>query len=273
MYSLQYIIAHTRGIRKILAWFNARRLAKFERLERARYQLNPLDLRHFEKKIFSQNGEDGIIEEIFNRVGTTNQYFVEFGVESGVECCTRYLLEKKNWRGVWLDGSETNTKIAQEKFKNFNLQVQNTFITAENIENLLIANAVPVELDLLVIDIDGNDYWVWKAIIKFKPLVVMVEYNASYSPPSDWVMPYNAAHQFDGTRNHGVSLVKLNELAKEKGYTLVSCDKRGVNAFFLRNDLFDSKKFTEGDVDYFYSAPKFHGFFFGHPAGKGPWLC
>lgn len=270
MYSLDYIIAHTRFVRRYLPWRNTRRLAPFLKAESGRYLANPRDLRNFENKVFSQNGEDGIIEEILNRIGTTNKYFVEFGVENGKECNTRFLLEKKSWSGLWMDGSEENGRSARSTFKDFSLKFTTTIITAENIESLFQSENVPSELDILSIDIDGNDFWVWKAITNYKPRLLIIEYNASYLPPQKWVMPYKADHMFDGTRHFGASLTSLVELGKEKGYTLIACDKAGVNAFFLRNDLL-SDKFLLESSEYFYSAPKY-GYFFGHPSGKGPWI-
>jgi hypothetical protein len=272
MHSFDYTLAHTRGLRRLLRLWNLWRISSYERKELERMEANPKDLRHFEKKIFSQNGEDGIIEEIFQRIGTTNKYFVEFGVEDGQECNTRYLLEKKSWRGLWMDGSEENCQSARDFFKAYSMDFKKAFIDAENIESLFKTANVPQFPDLLSIDIDGNDYWVWKAITSYQPRVVVMEYNASFPPPTRWVMPYNKNHQFDGTRNFGASLVALSELAREKGYTLVGCDKKGVNAFFVRNDLAVADLFLEKDTNYFYSCPKYISLFFGHPKGKGPWI-
>jgi hypothetical protein len=270
MYSIDYILANTRLVRRLLHWRNKKKLEPYEREESRRYLANSLDLRNFEKKIFSQNGEDGIIEEIFNRIGTTNKYFVEFGVENGKECNTRYLLEKNAWSGLWMDGCSENARLARSFFKNFSLKFLATFITSENIESLFKNEDTPSEMDLLSIDIDGNDYWVWKTLTKYRPRLLIIEYNASFPPPARWVMPYKSDHLFDGTRNFGASLESLVELGKEKGYSLIACDKNGVNAFFLRNDLL-SNKFLIESTDYFYSAPKY-GYFFGHPKGKGPWI-
>ncbi len=271
MYSLDYIFAHTRFLRRVLRWNNSKKIARYQKAEENRFTANALDLRNFEQKTFSQNGEDGIIQEIFRRIGTTNQFFVEFGIEDGRECNTRYLMEKKGWRGLWMDGSDKNCQSARSLANSFNTQVVNTFITAENIENLLLQANVPAELDLLSIDIDGNDYWVWKSITSFRPRVLIVEYNASYPPPLNYVMPYKSDHMFDGTRHFGASLTELVALGEQKGYKLIACDKAGVNAFFLRQDLM-SDKFITKDLNYFYSCPKYGSFFFGHAKGKGPWM-
>ena len=130
----------------------------------------------------SQNDEDGIIDEIFRRIGTTNRQFVEFGVETGVENNTLALL-LAGWSGLWIEADAAavaNIRVnLREPLDAERLRVVQAFVTAEIIEELLVRGAVPPEPDLLSIDIDGNDYWVWKAIDKVRPRVVMIEYNAS----------------------------------------------------------------------------------------------
>lgn len=180
-----------------------------------------------EHREYSQNGEDGIIAAIFGMIGTTNKYYVEFGVEDGVECNTRFLSKHKGWKGLLMDGSHSNPS----------LNLHREFITAENIEELLQKYDVPKEFDLLSIDIDGNDYWVWKAITHFSPRLVIMEYNACIPYEPAVTIPYDAAFQWDKTDYYGASLSALVSLGKEKGYTLIGTDPNGVNAFFVRHDL------------------------------------
>jgi len=179
-----------------------------------------------ERKEYSQNGEDGIIKAIFTMIGITNKYFVEFGVEDGIECNTRYLSKHKGWKGILMDGGHDDPS----------LNLHREFITAENIEELFRKYDVPKEFDLLSIDIDGNDYWVWKAITHFSPRVVIMEYNACipYTPLVS--IPYDPAFQWDKTDYYGASLSAFVQLGKDKGYTLVGTDPNGVNAFFVRDD-------------------------------------
>jgi hypothetical protein len=197
-------------------------------------------LTRYEFKAFSQSGEDGIISEIFNRIGTTNQFFVEFGVGNGLENNTAYLLIK-NWRGYWIEGSQSFCQSIRRDFaepiERGQLTLQNAFITAENIETLFQDGAVPIEPDLLSIDIDGNDYWVWQSIVNYRPRVVIVEYNAIYPPECSWVMQYNPKHQWRYDSYMGTSLKALEKLAERKGYRLVGCNFAGMNAFFVREDL------------------------------------
>jgi hypothetical protein len=201
---------------------------------------SPKKLNRYEFKVFSQAGEDGIISEIFNRIGTTNKFFVEFGVGNGLENNSAYLLIK-GWQGYWIEGSSRFCQNIRQSFEdliaNKQLNLKNTFITAENIEDLFVEGNVPTELDLLSIDIDGNDYWVWQAITNYRPRVVILEYNAVYPPESSWVMQYNPSHQWKYSSYMGSSLKALEKLGHQKGYKLVGCSFSGVNAFFVREDL------------------------------------
>jgi hypothetical protein len=201
---------------------------------------NPKKLNRYEFKVFSQAGEDGIISEIFNRIGTTNKFFVEFGVGNGLENNSAYLLVK-GWQGYWIEGSDRFCQSIRQSFEdliaNQQLTLKNTFITGENIEDLFRKGNVPTELDLLSIDIDGNDYWVWQAITNYRPRVVILEYNAIYPPESSWVMQYNPSHQWKYNSHMGSSLKALEKLGHQKGYKLVGCSFSGVNAFFVREDL------------------------------------
>jgi hypothetical protein len=201
---------------------------------------NPKKLNRYEFKVFSQAGEDGIISEIFNRIGTTNKFFVEFGVGNGLENNSAYLLVK-GWQGYWIEGSDRFCQSIRQSFEdliaNQQLTLKNTFITGENIEDLFRKGNVPTELDLLSIDIDGNDYWVWQAITNYRPRVVILEYNAIYPPESSWVMQYNPSHQWKYNSHMGSSLKALEKLGDQKGYKLVACSFSGVNAFFVREDL------------------------------------
>lgn len=204
-----------------------------------RYQL-PDKLNRHEFQAFSQVGDDGIIEEIFRRIGTTNRYFVEFGVEDGTETNSTYLLYK-GWQGLWIDGSETNIAAIHASCANAiqrgDLKAVQAFITAENIEVLFDRARVPIEPDLLTIDIDRNDYHVWKAINKYRPRVVIVEYNAIFRPGCEYVIEYDATAMWDGSGNTGASLESFCKLGAEKGYKLVGCCFAGVNAYFVRDDV------------------------------------
>ncbi len=220
------------------------------RLKEKRYQ-EPGRLNKYEYQVLSQNGEDGIIYEICKRIGTPNKYFVEFGVGNGTENNSAYLL-MQNWAGAWIEGSTQHCnqmKLAYAAVINSKrLQVKESFITKDNIVDLFEEINVPPDLTLLSIDIDGNDYWVWKALSKYKPRIVVIEYNASVGPHLDWVMPYNENHVWNGqTVGHffGASLKALELLGTTLGYSLVGCNLTGANAFFVRNDLISPAVFAE----------------------------
>ncbi len=195
-------------------------------------------------RIYSQNFEDGIIAEIFDRIGCTNQYFVEFGIQDGRECNTRRLLES-GWSGMWIEADPEYVQMARRQFsgelQTKRLVLLSSFVTAENIEELFRTAQVPPEPDLLSIDIDGNDYWIWEAISTFRPRVLMIEYNGIWRNEFA-VQAYDPKFAWDGfSSNYGASLDALEALGDDKGYALVGCDVGGVNAFFVRRELVGDK--------------------------------
>jgi hypothetical protein len=214
----------------------------------------------YEKQVFSQFGEDGILKEIFSRIGTTNRYFVEFGVETGIETNTTYLLHK-DWKGLWIDGSPQHTATINHLFSKAvakkQLTVLTSFITAENIESLFAQGGVPEEFDLLSIDIDRNDYYIWKAITHYKPRVVVIEYNSIFLPGDEFVVEYDANAMWDKTSNFGASLTSYEKLAAEKGYKLVGSSFAGLNAFFVREDLVAGKFSGPFTAENHYEEPRY----------------
>jgi hypothetical protein len=201
---------------------------------------SPKRLTRYEYQVFSQNGEDGILAEIFRRVGKTNKTFVEFGLGDGLESNTAALL-LDGWRGLWIEGNPDFSRLILEHFRN---QIQSrqlilrpAYVTPEDIEDFFQAAAIPRDLDLLSIDIDGNDFWLWKAIKAYTARVVVIEYNADLGPDLEWVMTYTPGYAWDGSSYFGASLKSLERLGHEKGYRLVGCNLGGVNAFFIREDL------------------------------------
>jgi len=204
--------------------------ADLRRLWRVRLRRAPIaDLAPFEKRYSSQNGEDGILQAVFAAVGETDRSFVEFGVEDGAVCNTAYL-RRCGWDGLQMDPGDPPAP-----------GVRREFVTAENIERLLDKYAVPREPDLLSIDVDGNDYWIWKAIVSRRPRVVVIEYNADIPAAESRTIAYDPAFRWDGTDYYGASLAALARLGRGKGYALVGCDSRGVNAFFVRAELAEGR--------------------------------
>jgi hypothetical protein len=242
------------------AWTNALR-------SDPRYQDHRSVVRHG-FKVCSQHEEDGILEAIFGRIGEGSRRFVEIGVGNGLENNTAYLLHK-GWAGAWVDGDPANAHAITHSFARLlaerRLSFREVFVTAEKIEVLLRQLGAGDEPDLLSIDIDGNEWWVWRALHRFRPRVVVVEYNAGLGPSLPWVMPYNPNFRHPGTRAHGASLKAFEKLAADMGYRLVGCNWTGVNAFFVRTDLTDDERFPANQTaEYHYEPPRYYiGPFFG----------
>lgn len=193
----------------------------------------------------SMQGEDGHLLHIFKQIGVTNRRFVEIGIQNGLECNTANLTFNFGWSGVLIEGSAEDAAAAQRNYACFpGVTVKQSFVTKENVVELLRgANAHP-EADLFSLDIDGNDYWIWEALTDFKPRVVVVEYNAVFGAERAVTIPY-AADFCAGSKHPrlycGASLAALTKLAKRKGYVLVGCADLGPNAFYVRADQLNAK--------------------------------
>jgi hypothetical protein len=232
---------------------------------RARKILNAIEdpkrLELFGRQIYSQNEEDGIIAEIFQRVGMNGMDFIEFGCGTGQENNTRFLLEQ-GWSGLWIDGSVSNVNMAKQSFTHLisdgHLKILNEFVTRENINDLIAcAGYRHCEIDFLSIDIDGNDAHVWRAIDVVSPRVVCIEYNARFGPRTPRTIDYNPHFVTDGGSAYGASLKLLEDIGREKKYALVGCNLVGVNAFFVRDDIVGDK-FTRGSTEQFFHPPRYH---------------
>lgn len=212
-------------------------------LDNHRYS-NSKRLSHYEMQVFSQNGEDGIIAEIFNRIGVQSKTFIEIGVEDGSENNSVFLLFQ-GWNGCWIEADETAVEGIQRRFERpiaeGRLVVIRSFVTAENIGALLQQAQISGELDLLSLDIDRNTYWIWAALPRLKPRIVVVEYNGNIPPTADWKVEYDAKGSWHGGLYFGASLKAYELLGRQYGYCLVGCDLNGVNAFFVRHDLCEDK--------------------------------
>jgi hypothetical protein len=203
-------------------------------------------LAEIEFGVYSQWGEDGIVEYLVSRTEIPNTVFVEFGVEDYTESNTRFLLRHRNWSGLVIDGSERNVRAirADSIHLTHDLQAVAAFVTAENINSLIAGSGIGGDIGLLSIDVDGNDYWVWRAIDVVSPRVVVCEYNSLFGAEQAVTIPYDPgfvrrrAHH--STLYFGASLRALQHLASEKGYVFVGCNSAGVNAFFVRQDCADA---------------------------------
>lgn len=218
-------------------------------------------IRNAEFKIFSKNGGDGLLLYIFSKVGCTNRTFVEIGVEDGRECNTANLSLNFGWQGLLVDGNkewiESAKLFYKEKLGKLSGKVKAAacMVTAENINQLFLDNGMKGEIDLLSIDIDGNDYWVWKAVNAVNPRVIVAEYNSAFGLRSI-TMKYNPDFYLKaGSFYFGASLAALTKLFKEKGYILVGCDCYGHDAFFVRKDVAQGKMVELTPDEAFYPNP------------------
>jgi hypothetical protein len=186
----------------------------------------------YKKKVFCQLGEDGIIEEIFKTIGTTNKYYVEFGGWDGIYLSnTANLRINKGWTGLLLEGNKDKVLSVENRQE---LNLQHEWITKDNINQLFDKYNVPKSFDFLSIDIDGDDYYVWKAL-NYKPRVVVIETNPGICND----VPLTIIEGKTNVHNNnyfGANLHAFLDLANEKGYTFLTIDE--YNVFFILNDEF-----------------------------------
>ena len=216
-------------------------------------------LKDNEFKIYSQNGEDGLILYIFSEIGITNSQFIEFGA-GGTTSNTANLIINFGWSGLLIDGNRhqlnklsthyvTTHGVDKEKIK-----TANCWLTHENINETFREYDFYGEIDLLSIDVDGNDYWLWKSISEVNPRLVIIEYNASLGPELSLSIKYNPNfyRHLIHPWYHGASLKALQKLGDNLGYSLIGCESNGINAFFLRKDLLCEKLKKQSVADCYY---------------------
>jgi len=189
---------------------------------------------------FSQFGEDGVVEKIFEIIEPTRKYVVEFGAYDGVHNSnSRNLIVNHGWGGLQMEGHpDRAAKLAALYADNPKVVGRRAWIWPGNVEVLFEDHDVPKDFDLLVIDIDSNDYYVWKAIHSYRPKVVMIEYNPWFPPTQKAVVAFHPMNYWDGTNYNGASILTLYELAKSKGYELVYVMRDGANLFFVDQQYF-----------------------------------
>lgn len=220
------------------------------------------DLHSEEYKVFSQWGDDGIIQYLISCIPLKERLFVEFGVEDFLESNCRFLMMHNNWSGLIIDGSEDAMKRVRRRddYWKYDLEAQCHFLTRENINSVLQAGLKHRAPDLVSIDVDGADYWLLEAI-ELRPAIYIVEYNSVFGPDRSITVPYR--EDFNRSRAHysnlyyGASLSALTELANKKGYRLIGSNSAGNNAYFLREDVLGSSGLTESGVNEAYVCSRF----------------
>lgn len=214
-------------------------------------------------KVYSQCDEDGILEAIFARIGTTTRTFIEVGVGDGRENNSHYLL-LQGWRGAWIDGDPANVSAIEQGISppaESRLQLRLERVDAENAAEVVGSCLSRLDvafdaLDLFSLDIDGNDYFVLESLSDLRPRVFCVEYNAKFRPPLEVTIRYDPAHRWQGDDYYGASLCAWDRLLQPRGYRLVCCNVAGTNAFFVRAD--QMKDLVTADVGTLYQPPRHH---------------
>jgi len=249
---------------------SVRREHVISRLSRTKRFQDPRRLHRYGFKVYSEGHEDGCIQEIFHRIGVQHRNFVEIAVGNGLECNTAYLL-LQGWRGAWFECDKVAVKHAKSLFASYPVIIQCEQVMPDNIDRLVSAHSIAGNLDLLSIDIDSYDYWLWDAIKSISPRVVVIEYNASLPPNCAKTLPLSST-PLTGTNYFGASLGAFASLADKKGYSLVGCTITGVNAFFVRRDLLRDAFCPPYTAENHFEPPRY-GLIGpnGHRPGFGPW--
>ncbi len=246
-------------------------------------------LNRFGFKVYSQNDQDGIIEKLCEILDISKGTFIEFGCGDGMENNTRYL-NLKGWKGLWLDSDSEKVRFIRDKFTNANLDVLYKKVTVDNINDVILEylKAKDSDLDLLSIDTDWNDYYLFEAL-NFKPQIIVIEYNSHIPPNISLTVPRNDDAVWDGSAYYGTSLKALNDIAIKKDYVLVGCSIAGTDAFFVRTDLIKhlepnyrinelyvpkfGVEFFNCGVEYLYEPPRFNlAFNMGHINFLDNWI-
>ncbi len=192
--------------------------------------------------VFTKENEDGILLYIFSKIGIGSKFFVDIGSNDCINSNCANLAFHHGWSGVFIDGNSTvlnrGKYIYKQRFKHTNQQFEfiHSIVTTGNINNTLKDAQIVKEPDLLCIDLDGNDYHIWKAITVINPKVVLAEVQMEKGL-QEFVPDYDTEFElYEDDRPKGASPLSMQQLANEKGYRLVAANKGGYNLFFVRED-------------------------------------
>lgn len=220
---------------------------KYRELLENKQSLPPFDQIQFRN--MSQNGEDGILLYIFSLIGTTNKKVVEICAGDGIECNAANLIINHGWTGLLFDGNSSNIKIANSYYSRcrdthvFPPKLVEAWISVENVNTLITKNGFVGKIDLLSLDMDGNDYWILNAISSIRPRVIVLEFNDILGKEKALTIPYDpkfvAKFTKYGPSYSGASIKAFTKLMKRKGYRLVGVERYGFNAFFVLNGIGD----------------------------------
>ncbi len=241
--------------------------------------MSALDLSALAPSLYAQGTEEAILARIMACIPPTNRWCVDIGASDGLRNSnTALLLREHDWHGVMIEASDYRFAQLRAHYGHAErVTLRHARVQPDTIDALLDEAGVPDRPDLLSIDIDGNDYWVWRAIERITPAIVVIEYNPYYTPPERWVMCFDPVHAWDGSTYYGASLESLYHLGKAKGYELVCCDDMGNNAFFVRADLYPALGIADSRPSVLFRPAMYklryvghNTFLTGHPYRYGP---
>lgn len=212
--------------------------------------LSPNEIHNAEFKVFSQFGEDGIIQYLIEKTKITlsETIFIEFGVQNYIESNTRFLIMNNNWKGLVIDGSENNINFIKQQnlYWRHDISAINAWINRDNINNIIASEGFSGSVGILSIDIDGNDYWVWEKIQSVDPIIVIIEYNSLFGGDFPVTTPYDPDFLRENAHySHlywGASIGALTHLGEKKGYKLICSNSAGNNLFFVKADRLGEMK-------------------------------
>ncbi len=206
-----------------------------------RFRLLPPEEVRFEqheRSVFSEYGEDGVIEKIFEIIEPTTRFAVEFGAADGVWLSnTLNLIKNHGWSALLIEGQPEYAELLRQNYKTPRVKTLEAFVYPGNVEILFEENGVPEDFDFLVIDIDSNDYYVWKVMENFRPKVVQIEINPYFPPPQLMVIDFHPLNFWDETDYFGASMESMIRLGKKKGYEPIY-NTGGFNLFFVDREYY-----------------------------------
>jgi hypothetical protein len=239
----------------------------------------PLDLSRLAPSLYAQGTEEAILTRILARVAPASRYCVDIGASDGLRNSnTALLLREQGWLGTLVEGSAYRFGRLKEHYGDAgNVRLVGERVQPDTVDDLLDTAGVPPVFDLLSLDIDGNDYWVWRGMQRHRARLVVIEYNPYYPPPERWVMAYDPEHHWDGSTHYGASLASLVALGATLGYELVCCDDMGNNAFFVDRALYPLLGIANNEPRMLFRPAMYNlryvghnRFLTGHPYRYGP---
>jgi len=214
-----------------------------------------IDVNDYKRQVHSQSGEDGILEKIFETLEIKNGWYCEFGAGDGNWICNTRKLREEGWKGVLIEGDSASFNNLKNNYGTHpDVSIIESYISCEpgeSLDDLLSDTDIPKDFDLLSIDVDGNDLWIWKSLKNYTPKVVVVEYNPHYNPTDSLTIKYDPNHRFNSDNYYGATAGAFNKLAEEIGYKLIG-STAGLNLFYCKKEISD--KFKELDINEVYKG-------------------